>query len=160
MNVERLSLLATILEQQKLAANTGFDLTYWFSNAERDSAPSVTEERVSADSGTNNYAVVDAATLPCGTTACAIGHAALIPEFQAQGFKLVRFALPEDEGDYGAMPYFDGRISWEAVNRFFDLDGNWADYLFMSGGYGDNPQPKDVAIRIRELIADHAIGEG
>ncbi|MDP9155314.1 MAG: hypothetical protein M3O74_13800 [Pseudomonadota bacterium] len=150
MNIERLSRLAEVLESQKLIANVSFHLATWL---DADIRPPVTAERVSAGTGTDNYAVVDAAVLSCGTVACAVGHAALIPEFQALGLKMVRDVTP-DQFDFGALPFFDGKVSWAAVHAFFDIDEDWADYLFMGTRYDSSPSPNQVAARIREVIAD------
>jgi len=158
MQIERLTRLAEVLEGQKLAASVSFDLSTWL-DADAGTDPDhvflspVTAERVSAGTGTDNYAVVDAAVLSCGTVACAVGHAALIPEFQALGLKLVRDVTPEPSA-FGAMPFFDGKVGWAAVHAFFDIDQDWADYLFMRTHYEGSPSPLQVAVRIREVIAD------
>lgn len=112
------------------------------------------------------------ATSECGTTACAIGHAALDPAFQADGFTLqaywapffgrkgyrysktladVRFSRARGPD----VPMYAGQKGWPAVQIFFGLTEKQAEWLFYIGSY---PQPLEqtpagVAARIRELIA-------
>jgi maltooligosyltrehalose synthase len=158
MQIERLSLLAEVLESQKLVANVSFDISTWLdgdtgTDSDHVFLSPVTRERVSAGTGKDNYAVVDPSQLSCGTVACAVGHATLIPEFQALGLKMVRDITPEPSA-FGAMPFFDGKVSWDAVRAFFDIDESWTHYLFLGSSYDYDAGPDQVAVRIREVIAD------
>jgi hypothetical protein len=87
----------------------------------------------------------------CGTTACAVGHAALDPVFNAQGFKL-------SPGIYSqaAHPTFkpdedsETHTGWSAVAEFFDLSYGMACYLFDKARYDElNPTTADVIKRIK-----------
>lgn len=82
----------------------------------------------------------------CGTAACAIGHAALIAEFQDEGFR----PLHDD------VAYKEAR-GWDAVQLFFDLTFPQAFRLFWGTQYkspskGHFVKPSQVAERINALI--------
>lgn len=83
----------------------------------------------------------------CGTAACAVGCAMLSPEFQKMGLKT-----------FDGMPKYRSAINWDAVERFFRLNGAEATHLFSSESYlgqGGDPFPKQVAKRIRKFVAEH-----
>ncbi len=67
--------------------------------------------------------------LSCGTTACAMGHAALIPEFQALGLSLKRVSRN------GGTVTYDGMTQFSAVACFLDISIREADYLFNPEDY-------------------------
>lgn len=81
---------------------------------------------------------------PCGTAACAVGHACLDPDFQAQGLSPF-FGGPKYAGDMG----------WDAVEGFFDLGPLGAEHLFDEDSYSRRipVTPADVIERIREMLA-------
>ncbi len=91
----------------------------------------------------------------CGTTACALGWATTIPEFQAAGLKL-------RERDWGPgftpcveTPDYDA-TGFEAGMVFFDLSYTQALHLFEPSEY---PNYEDVSVgqvveRIREMLAE------
>jgi hypothetical protein len=81
----------------------------------------------------------------CGTTACAVGWACTIPEFQAEGLHLT-------DND----PVFGDFASWPAVRMFFELDKQDANHLFFVWDYPNRNRttPAEVATRIRELVLD------
>ena len=56
----------------------------------------------------------------CGTTACALGHACVIPAFMELGLGLDR------QGE----PIFDGRYGTDAAALFFDISKTEAFFLF------------------------------
>lgn len=85
----------------------------------------------------------------CGTTACAIGWATVIPEFSALGFKLVE---PRYSDQY--LPYFNGYTSWDAVEEFFDLTTKQALFLFTSYYYPNSQNPKHVVDRLEHVITN------
>lgn len=100
----------------------------------------------------------------CGTVACAMGHAAMMPEFQALGLSLTYHSPP-----HLASIQFrrNGELYYDAVaaQHFFDLAGEQVKSLFFPTGYmhmhgrcHPNPQPgpKDVAAKIRRLVAGAA----
>jgi hypothetical protein len=87
--------------------------------------------------------------IDCKTAACAFGEACLMPEFQQEGLKLGRTS----SGDY--LPAYDGFITFEAAAKFFDIGGTKAITLFSPDSYvGGKPSPREVAFRIRELVAN------
>jgi hypothetical protein len=140
MNKQRLLALATELEKPVLPLP--FDMRDWygegyaFMDELEDGAP------VSEDTAKH-----------CGTSACAVGLACLMPEFQKQGL-----------GTTGVTPVvstIDGEEianGWGAVIFFFDIDMRNAHYLFDPDYYTteedpENITPKMVATRIREVVA-------
>ncbi len=84
----------------------------------------------------------------CGTTACAIGWACTIPEFQEAGLEI-------DE-PY-EMPSFMGAFHYPAVAKFFDIKTEMSKILFSPVFYAANPTPSDVADKIDTLLAGGAI---
>lgn len=56
-------------------------------------------------------------TRDCGTTACAFGFAALLPEFQAEGLHM----CPTHSDSLNAWVDFEGHRNFEAAEAFFDL---------------------------------------
>jgi hypothetical protein len=90
-----------------------------------------------------------------------------MPEFNAQGFKLVTPIY----GSRSAQPFFDGKVGWPAVQEFFGLNTDWAEYLFNPDRYEDEPgvevdgdgialpTPDDVAARIRTLVNDERLSQ-
>lgn len=98
-------------------------------------------------------------TWDCGTTACAVGWACRMPEFQAEGL-----GIDFEEG-YG-LPTFHGYGGWQAVREFFQIDHETAALLFSEYSYdiyspdegdlvrdGSTTTARQVAERIRKLCA-------
>lgn len=93
----------------------------------------------------------------CGTTACAVGWAATIPEFKALGLSLGQTNCP-------VGPIFEGKMDMDAARAFFHLDIAGCDalkgdavHLFHACGYGPDPRAAtDVAARIRSFVAEQA----
>jgi hypothetical protein len=86
---------------------------------------------------------------PCGTVACAIGHACRIPEFAEAGLRLVPY------GNAGYfMPAYGEWSDWYAVAEFFGIDHDDAEYLFGAWHYDEGvaTRPDEVAARIREFV--------
>ena len=84
----------------------------------------------------------------CGTAACAVGHACMIPEFNSQGLTLTSGGsptVPSYERDTGWS------IGWTAVRDFFDL-GAEAMELFAFESYQAAPTADEVADRIMRLV--------
>lgn len=98
----------------------------------------------------------EAPPFTCATTACAIGHAAGDPEFQAQGLKLVQHPSEPWRG----VPVYEpaGRDypvdGWCAVLDFFEINEGQASYLFDPGSYWEHHRrsPSEVARRIRKVL--------
>ena len=141
MNKQRLLTLATELEKPVLPLP--FDMRDWYGHGYafmdelQDGAP-----------------VSEATAKDCGTSACAVGLACLMPEFQKQGL-----------GTTGVTPVvstLDGKEianGWGAVHLFFGVDTRNAHYLFDPDYYttdeagAQSITPKMVAARIREVVA-------
>lgn len=110
----------------------------------------------------------------CGTTACAVGFAALDPGFQAEGLSLevlksrflfgpVRYvtvtAFDDVRGGWlrkslGGVPRYRGYSHWKAVQMFFGLTVKQAFYLFSPERYdADELRAPDAVIgRIQKLL--------
>lgn len=91
-------------------------------------------------------------TTPCGTTACAVGHAAQDAWFQDRGLS-ISWYIP-------AYTAPDGNVysDWDAVMAFFGLNQDQAVFLF-NGHYYDNKDLHDpLAVRGRILSFIQADG--
>lgn len=86
----------------------------------------------------------------CGTTACAVGHACVDPVFTEQGLRR----------SYTDAPSFEGRSSWDAVERFFDLNNTQSNHLFSVDEYPEFEltTPDQVASRIAQFIESDGSG--
>lgn len=128
MNIQYLEMLAARLEQ--INPNTDpiiFDIETWF---------------YQEDPG-------------CGTAACAIGIACMMPEFQALGLSLQDdVTCPQFR-----YPHYNGSSGWLGVVGFFDFVGakerSISNYLFDPSGYDPHEPPTAamVAARIRDEVA-------
>lgn len=90
----------------------------------------------------------------CGTTACAMGYAALDRGFKRAGLKLVKREY--NAGEYTVRYGIDEGVT--VAKKFFQIDYNEADSLFGGMGYlyGRDSYavtPKMVARKIRKLVA-------
>lgn len=83
----------------------------------------------------------------CGTAACAVGHACSDPVFVSQGLSL--------KHGYD-VPAYEGELSWDAVQKFFDLPEGQASHLFYDEEYPDAEKTTadQVADRIEEFLAE------
>lgn len=110
----------------------------------------------------------------CGTTACAVGWAALDPGFREEGFHLVAiktrvwsseqiFFEPSQLSDvkagllwdsFGGAPCFEDKKNWDAVRAFFGVTQPQARWLFLPSSYSEVEarNPRAVARRIRTLL--------
>jgi len=80
----------------------------------------------------------------CGTTACACGHAAMIPEFKAAGL-----SFNIDNYDDNGNIFYHNLEGIDAAAAFFSLTVAEVDYLFMPSSYSDGWAGKSyVAKRI------------
>lgn len=90
----------------------------------------------------------------CGTKACALGHAAMIPEFQKAGLLLTILSK-----ENGRITY-RGRAGFYAAAAFFEISFTNSKDIFGYGGflgitYKVNPSPSEIADVIEEVIAKH-----
>jgi hypothetical protein len=139
MNIERLQTLASFLRG---VPKEHFNLETWrYDNAENSVC--VNDEQLTS-------------SLSCGTTACAVGWACSIPEFQEQGLayrgntpSYLSVATPN-----GGPPVFNFYESWEAVMEFFGIDYYMAEHLFLGESYEscEAATADEVADRIEALI--------
>lgn len=98
----------------------------------------------------------------CGSTACAIGHAGRIKEFQDLGFSCNETKCPSYSGpSYSVKASADPNLhimmlGWTAVEEFFELEPIEARYLFLSQSYSNCGLTTaiEVADRIESLLRD------
>lgn len=150
MHLNRLEHLITVLEGVERAGKA-FDLTRWIASAAELEGEGTT---------TGSF------TEACGTACCALGYAALDPQFRGEGLQLeLRVWQESPDGQpgtwksselpdaatfnttikelnladrhYKVNPIFDGTVSFEAGAKFFGIDENAAYYLFDPELYED-----------------------
>jgi hypothetical protein len=96
--------------------------------------------------------------LSCGTTACALGWAAAMPEFRRLGLRLIAYDPEHPEGGGTVRDIETGAEDQDAAVRVFGLDSLGACELFLPGPGGDFPKadatPKQVAKHIRRFVKD------
>lgn len=108
-----------------------------------------------------------APAVDCGTTACAMGLAAVSKVFKRAGlgFKVGEFKDNDDESGWGATGHWYLKMTMhgttcgydDAAVALFDISETEADFLFNPGSYGD-PTPRGakgeriVARRIRKFV--------
>lgn len=151
MHRERLLLLANLLSGEVVAprADRTFNLGAWALDSTEYLRPA-------------NLAASRGAPLPegfCGTVCCAVGMACLDPRFNEQGLRLSR--LDEQKDGDAPMPVFvqDGRkrVSWGAVEAFFEIDEATTLWLFRAADYPaiyDTPATA-VIERLDLLLSGH-----
>lgn len=89
----------------------------------------------------------------CGTTACAMGHAAQDPVFNEQGFflKAGRFA-----GQVVLEPAYSNGVhvleAFDGICAFFEISRQEAHRLFTEDAYPEKATPQDVVARIQRMI--------
>lgn len=124
---QRLLKLATILET---VPKERFNLRFWEGLPTEDGMRKVYPE--------------------CGFSGCAIGWAAQDKEFKRAGFKLEASRWDQKY----SIPVFKGERAFSAVEKFFGISQDSAEYLFTSSQYGDKDvSPKAVSRRIRWFVA-------
>lgn len=124
MNVERLEKLAEVLDLYPYGEQTKFDLSDW--------------GQVKGS---------------CGTAVCAIGTACWLNTFEGLGYRW------DEDGSMEPFCYTEWPVGlqvkltgWPAVEYFFNLSSDLADWLFAEENYNKDTKPSDVALRIRCLI--------
>lgn len=132
MNKQRLETLAHFL---RTVPSARFDLGAWFT---------VYDESGDIRQNIWNLSVDKFRSSECGTTACAVGWACMIPEFRKAGLS----------ASVSGIPCFEETNNWEAVRRFFEIDHNTASFLFIDTCYEEElVSPDEVADRIMDLVA-------
>jgi hypothetical protein len=91
---------------------------------------------------------------------CAIGWAAMLPEFRKRGLKLRPVAFWEEYyTNHPAKkldPVLKGYTNWDAIEKFFGVtNDDDLEYLFYHKSYpaGERTKPQTVARRLREFVA-------
>lgn len=93
----------------------------------------------------------------CGTVACAAGWACMDPDFRRAGLS---FSKRNDSGPWRgfdrapSLTLKDGTVvndEWCALEQFFDLTNDEAEYLFMPH-LGKPNTPKAVATRMEKFV--------
>jgi hypothetical protein len=152
MHTERLLLLASFLENLKSPID--FDLKYWAS-ADLAYSANLTKDNAKAKlapEAINTIKLRKKAEPECGYSACAIGHAAMMPEFRSLGLYMTYSGVTVGR----LVPYFDGCREWNAVEKFFDISIEQAIKLFTDDHYNSrDPSAKDVAKAIRKFVRKH-----
>ncbi len=141
MNTERLSLLAKHLRNVDA---THFNLYSWGAvDNEAEQLDISDEDELPKQVVARGVQLIKEGA--CGTTACAVGHACCVPEFQAQGLRWSANML---------TPEYAGETSWAAVEEFFGLSYLNAQLLFSHTKYdtGLKTTPTQVAERIEDFI--------
>lgn len=84
----------------------------------------------------------------CGTSCCAVGWGATMPEFAALG---LRIAMDGRSG----FPYYAGKTQWEAVFKFFDISRDHAQHLFGINTSEFLKTPQEWAAHCRYFLDEH-----
>ena len=92
----------------------------------------------------------------CGTTACVLGHAATIPQFQRAGLKLT-WKRDSDGGWEGLINGKRGRSPVKSGKRFFLLTDEEANQLFLPD-YTPSEYGNDIDGKINQIV-DFAMRE-
>jgi len=82
-------------------------------------------------------------TTDCGTHLCAVGWGMIDPVLNEEGL-LMKY------GD----PWYAGRGGWAAVEAFFDISWDAAQYLFSSAAYDSYTDINPVIARLEQFIRD------
>lgn len=135
-----------------------FDLNKW------GYTPNIDSEEFHPEEGPVDFNEV---THKCGTTACAMGWAASMPEFRKEGLRLeVRSSTSwldgEDIGAWSINYYKRDRVNggrdlnsegFEAAARFMHITHSQSEYLFGPDSYYEDAMDrKNVIKRIRDFV--------
>lgn len=153
MNRERLLQLRKHMTKVRPTKHRAFNMDHWF-------RADVGEVKVKVD----NRGVCTNQT-ECGTAACLLGHAALMPSFQKAGLKLVpqgtydHQELSED-GEEGItqrttmQPVYRKALGFDAGAAFFGITDQQARYLFDPSEYPDiDIKPKHAIRHIDAVLS-------
>jgi hypothetical protein len=138
MNVKRLTILRNaLIKHAKDQGNLKFDLNDWVGIPERYQKRGI--EAVRGALAGRNF---------CGTTACAMGLAASLPEFNREGLKLrtvkydATLAYTFIADDHAP----DGGDEFSMAERFFGLDRSDACELFSPTCYDEEEHQNPIAV--------------
>lgn len=131
MRLRRLKKLAEILS--KIKDKEYFFMHNWVTHHGKG-APHLTEDN----------------QLGCGTAACALGYAAMHPEFTRRGLKLRKYSHGSSPSRW--TPTFEGASTFEAGERFFGITPPQACRIFTSQA---GNTPRQVAASVRRLIRQY-----
>lgn len=121
MNIERLNIMRKRMVELSRAGNPRFDMNFWYETRGSGTLAALLE-----------HIPVVKERITCGTVACMLGHAAMIPELRKQGLKLNRsFSTPFDQ----RIKYNSVIDSMYAGQAFFDLTRLQSEYLFHPDHY-------------------------
>jgi hypothetical protein len=87
----------------------------------------------------------------CGTTACALGHACMIPRFKRLGLRLKE----SDSWSSLSSPSYKENEGLKAAEKFFGLTSNEAERLFREGP--ENETPGAWAFGIRQFVKSRRV---
>ena len=148
MNYEHLKLMEKMLRNlPKVAKVPYFNLGVWINNGDSATVFGEDSDDIIYDTKGNELEH----TIDCGTVACAVGHACLLPEFNELGLKFGK--------DWDPIYEVEGKVtsnSWAAVSDFFDIKHRAAEWIFDEYSYNDECEvtPLMVADRIAEMIVN------
>lgn len=78
----------------------------------------------------------------CGTICCAVGYGTMLPALQAEGLGITL-----------GVPFYKGAMGFSAVEAFFDLSRERAEWLFHERQYREADRtPEKVADRIDAYV--------
>lgn len=138
MNRERLQRLKRILNVEH---TFGFSMAAWFCGEQGENFEVVPRD------GTTKWADIEPRNF-CGTSACALGTAALDPQFRREGLRLS--AHLDSSGRVGAVAVtYRGRADFDAAEAFFGLSSRDAHELFGPSGL----RAPQVVAKIDALLA-------
>lgn len=142
MNIERLEIMATILDE--VEANT------WQRTVPFHSAIQLVTDDAPVRFDMESWGTLDSATEDnvCGFSACAVGHAILDDRLSE---------LRSVDHPLALIPAYEGAVCWEAVKAYFDLTEDQAERVFDSHSYinSDGVRAIQVATRIRALTGGY-----
>lgn len=152
MKKERLRKLAKYMDKLRVTTSLKFDMGAWFiALRDENLAPARVKKTVQVIKGKPTV-VTECPVVKenfCKTSACLLGHAAMMPEFNKLGLKITTpqyYSAPtvvlEDDDEGTIVEAAAGRI-------FFDLDVIQAKALF----FGNWDTPREAAAAVRRLIA-------
>lgn len=135
VRIDRLETLANYLDS---IPDRKFDLISWFNS-----------DKNMHDLVPTNFTDFN----ECGTTACACGHAAFIPEFNDAGFK--KFDSYSFSYRDPSVPGAPLHTDWKAVDLFFNMPRASSKHLFSNYKYETDKNTRiHVIARMREFIRD------